>query len=31
MERHDTLLLCSSIAENRAHLRDVLGEGFNLL
>ena len=31
MERHDTLLICSSAAEHRAHLRDVLGEGFNLL
>lgn len=31
MERHDTLLISSSSAENRAHLRDVLGEGFNLL
>ena len=31
MERHDTLLITSSSAENRAHLRDVLGEGFNLL
>ena len=31
MERHDTLLIFSSVAENRAHLRDVLGEGFNLL
>ena len=31
MEKHDTLLICSSTAENRAHLRDVLGEGFNLL
>ena len=31
MERHDTLLISSGSAENRAHLRDVLGEGFNLL
>ena len=31
MERHDTLLIASSSAENRAHLRGVLGEGFNLL
>ena len=31
MERHDTLLISSSSAKNRAHLRDVLGEGFNLL
>lgn len=31
MERHDTLLICSASAENRAHLRDVMGEGFNLL
>ena len=31
MERHDTLLIFSNVAENRAHLRDVLGEGFNLL
>ena len=31
MEKHDTLLISSSSAENRAHLRGVLGEGFNLL
>ena len=31
MERHDTLLITSGSAENRAHLRDVLGERFNLL
>ena len=31
MERRDTLLISSSSAENRAHLRDALGEGFNLL
>ena len=31
MEKHDTLLICSSVAENRTHLRDVLCEGFNLL
>ena len=31
MERHDTLLISSGAAENRAHLRNVLGEGFNLL
>ena len=31
MEKHDTLLIASGSAENRAHLRDVLGEGFNLL
>lgn len=31
MERHDTLLIFSSSAENRAYLRDALEEGFNLL
>ena len=31
MERHDTLLISSSSAENRAYLRDALEEGFNLL
>ena len=31
MERHDTLLIYSSSADNRAYLRDALGEGFNLL
>ena len=31
MEKHDTLLISSASAQNRAHLRDVLGEGFNLL
>lgn len=31
MERHDTLLISSNSPENRAHLREALGEGFNLL
>ena len=31
MERHDTLLIFSRSAENRAYLRDALEEGFNLL
>ena len=31
MDKHDTLLILSNSAENRAHLREVLGEGFNLL
>ena len=31
MERHDTLLIFSSSAENRAYLRHALEEGFNLL
>jgi len=31
MERHDTLLISSGSAENRAYLRDALEEGFNLL
>ena len=31
MERHDTLLITSSVAENRTYLRDALCEGFNLL
>ena len=31
MERHDTLLISSSLAEHRTHLREVLGEGYNLL
>ena len=31
MEKHDTLLICSASAQNRAHLRDVLDEGFNVL
>lgn len=31
MERHDTLLIFSNAAENRAYLRAALGEGFNLL
>ena len=31
MERYDTLLISSCSAENRAHLRHVMGEGFNLL
>ena len=31
MERHDTLLISSGSVENRVHLRDVLGEGFNVL
>lgn len=31
MEKHDTLLVSSASAEHRAHLREVLGERFNLL
>ena len=31
MERHDTLLIASGSPENRAHLRDVLGGGYNVL
>ena len=31
MERHDTLLISSGSADNRAYLRDALDEGFNLL
>ena len=31
MDKHDTLLISSNSAESRVHLRDVLGEGFNLL
>ena len=31
MEKHDTLLISSASTQNRAHLRHVLGEGFNLL
>ncbi len=31
MERHDTLLISSNSAENRAYLREALCEGFNLL
>lgn len=31
MEKHDTLLVVSNVADHRAHLRGVLGEGFNLL
>ena len=31
MERHDTLLISSSSADNRAYLREALEEGFNLL
>ena len=31
MEKHDTLLISSTCAQNRAYLRDALEEGFNLL